>query len=338
MFRHSRLHEQRAFLRIEPGGEQRQRHIDRAGAQISRLVRYRDGVVVDDAEKRLVLVLQINPVLDGSEVISDVQRAGGLYAAEDAGHCAKLKSERDELQAISPTDPGDDELLATALEAARASARSHSRRNRWPREARLGVEGTVRLRQRSGQGIRAGDRRHRQAEIAERTGARRRADADRDLREGNCRHRGSPRWDDELPARLPRIRGLDRHRAGREACRRSRAQRRARRRIHCPARRRRVHERKAHQGLQSQRAWKSADRDRLPIQDAGRVATLRRAVQFGDARNGRDSSSRLGGARPLERRVRAIRCVLGADAGSVGRCGRDSDGTGSGRHRHGPGR
>ena len=52
-----------------------------------------------------------------------MQRAGGLNAAEDAGHCAKLKSEREELQAISGIDAGDEELLGIALEAARAGAR-----------------------------------------------------------------------------------------------------------------------------------------------------------------------------------------------------------------------
>jgi myo-inositol-1(or 4)-monophosphatase len=45
-----------------------------------------------------------------------------LNAAEDAGHCAKLKSERDELQATSQTDDGNSELLAIALDAARRAA------------------------------------------------------------------------------------------------------------------------------------------------------------------------------------------------------------------------
>jgi len=75
MFRHSGLHEQRAPGRIETRREQRQRHVRRLRAQIGRKVRARDGVVVDDAEERLVFVLQLNPVLDGSEVISDVQGA-----------------------------------------------------------------------------------------------------------------------------------------------------------------------------------------------------------------------------------------------------------------------
>jgi myo-inositol-1(or 4)-monophosphatase len=77
-------------------------------------------VVVDDAEERFVLVLQLSPVFDGPEVISNVEGAGWLNAAEDAGHCAKLKSERDELQAKQPMD--DTTLLDVALEAAHAAA------------------------------------------------------------------------------------------------------------------------------------------------------------------------------------------------------------------------
>jgi myo-inositol-1(or 4)-monophosphatase len=45
-----------------------------------------------------------------------------LNAAEDAGHCAKLKSERDELQATSQTDDDHSKLLAVALDAARRAA------------------------------------------------------------------------------------------------------------------------------------------------------------------------------------------------------------------------
>jgi myo-inositol-1(or 4)-monophosphatase len=123
MFLHPRLYEQRAFRGIESSCQQRQSHVGGSCAQISRLVRHRDGVIVYDAEERLVFVLQINPVFDGSEVVSDVQRAGGLNAAEDAGHCAKLKSEREELQAISVTDVADSQLLDIAVEAARSGAR-----------------------------------------------------------------------------------------------------------------------------------------------------------------------------------------------------------------------
>jgi myo-inositol-1(or 4)-monophosphatase len=77
-------------------------------------------VVIDDAEEGFVFVLQLSPVLDRSEVISDVEGAGWLNAAEDAGHCAKLKSERDELQAKQSMD--DTVLLDVALEAAHSAA------------------------------------------------------------------------------------------------------------------------------------------------------------------------------------------------------------------------
>jgi len=41
---------------------------------------------VHDAEQAVVLVLQLDPTLNGAEVIADVQLAGGLDAGEDARH------------------------------------------------------------------------------------------------------------------------------------------------------------------------------------------------------------------------------------------------------------
>jgi hypothetical protein len=41
-------------------------------------------VQVDNAEEAVVLVLEPYPVLDGAEVVADVQLTGGLDAAEDA--------------------------------------------------------------------------------------------------------------------------------------------------------------------------------------------------------------------------------------------------------------
>src|SRR5215212_4001486 len=120
MFRHHRLHEKCAFRCIDAGCEQPQCHVTRTRAEIRCLVDYRNGVVVDDAEERFVFVLQLSPVLDRSQVISDVQGAGWLNAAEDAGHCAKLKSERDELQGKQSID--DAVLLDVALDAANSAA------------------------------------------------------------------------------------------------------------------------------------------------------------------------------------------------------------------------
>src|SRR5213075_1173133 len=60
--------------------------VDRALGQGRGLVRLRDGVQVHDAEQAVVLVLQLDPILDGAEVISDVQLARGLDTGEDARH------------------------------------------------------------------------------------------------------------------------------------------------------------------------------------------------------------------------------------------------------------
>ena len=61
MFRNLRLHEERAHVRIDPGGEQSDRHLAPALAKLVGIVRDRDRVIVDDAEDRLVLVLQPRP-------------------------------------------------------------------------------------------------------------------------------------------------------------------------------------------------------------------------------------------------------------------------------------
>jgi hypothetical protein len=40
-------------------------------------------VIIDDADDRLVLVLQPHPILHRPEVVADVQLAGGLDTAEN---------------------------------------------------------------------------------------------------------------------------------------------------------------------------------------------------------------------------------------------------------------
>jgi hypothetical protein len=42
-----------------------------------------DGVVVDDTEDRLELMLQLRPILDRAEVVADVQLSGRLDSTED---------------------------------------------------------------------------------------------------------------------------------------------------------------------------------------------------------------------------------------------------------------
>src|SRR5580704_6347065 len=44
-----------------------------------------EGVVVGDEEVALVLVLELDPVVEGAHVVAEVQAAGGTHAGEDAG-------------------------------------------------------------------------------------------------------------------------------------------------------------------------------------------------------------------------------------------------------------
>src|SRR5438876_3125162 len=81
-----RLHEDDGPRRIDAGGEQPDRHVDRPLGQGRRIVGLRDGVLVNDAEQAVVLVLQLDPVLHGAEVIADVQLARRLDAGEHARH------------------------------------------------------------------------------------------------------------------------------------------------------------------------------------------------------------------------------------------------------------
>src|SRR5207247_380605 len=77
------LHEAEGPRRIDAGGEEPDRHVDRALGQGRCVVGLRDGMQVHDAEQAVVLVLQLDPVLHGAEVIADVQLAGRLDAGKD---------------------------------------------------------------------------------------------------------------------------------------------------------------------------------------------------------------------------------------------------------------
>ena len=76
------LDEERAALRVEAEREQRRGHVARPRAQDVGIVRRRQGVVVDDAVDRLVLVLERDVVADRAEVVAEVGDARRLDAAE----------------------------------------------------------------------------------------------------------------------------------------------------------------------------------------------------------------------------------------------------------------
>src|SRR6185312_2950491 len=93
MLRHVRLNEHRAYLRIESGSEIVEHHVDRA-----LLYRGRIGVVagkrmpIGDEEIRVVLVLQLYPVSERTDVVAQMQLARRTHTAQDAlpASCATL--------------------------------------------------------------------------------------------------------------------------------------------------------------------------------------------------------------------------------------------------------
>ena len=82
--RHVALHEDDGALRVDARGEEQVDEVDRVAPQLGALLAHGDGVQVDDAVDAVVRLLHGHPVADGAEVVAEVQRAGGLDAAEDA--------------------------------------------------------------------------------------------------------------------------------------------------------------------------------------------------------------------------------------------------------------
>ena len=66
--------------RIDAGGEQRSGNLPRTGPQLLWILHYRYCVQIDDAIDAVVLRLQLYPIADGPEIVSEVQIAGGLHA------------------------------------------------------------------------------------------------------------------------------------------------------------------------------------------------------------------------------------------------------------------
>src|SRR6185437_1082739 len=54
------------------------------GPQNGGLLKNGDGVQVDDAEDALVIVLNPDPILEGAQLVADVQIAGRLHPGEDS--------------------------------------------------------------------------------------------------------------------------------------------------------------------------------------------------------------------------------------------------------------
>ena len=87
--RDHRLHEDRGALRVDAGGEIQGAHLLDALRELFGILVERDRVLVDDAEDRLVVVLNPGPVAQRSKVVADVQRSGRLHAGEDSWFAAR---------------------------------------------------------------------------------------------------------------------------------------------------------------------------------------------------------------------------------------------------------
>ena len=82
---HVALHEDDRALGIDAAGEEQIDEVDRVAPQLCAHLPHGDRVQVDGAIHAIVGLLHGDPVLDGAEVVAQMQRAGRLDAAEDAG-------------------------------------------------------------------------------------------------------------------------------------------------------------------------------------------------------------------------------------------------------------
>ena len=73
VLRHVALDEQGADLGIQTERQQSRRRVEGAGAQHRRLDVQRQGVQVDQAVERVVLVLERHPVAEGTEVAAQME-------------------------------------------------------------------------------------------------------------------------------------------------------------------------------------------------------------------------------------------------------------------------
>jgi hypothetical protein len=81
---HGRLHHDGAVLRVDAGGQIQRGDLAILARSFAGLLVDRDGVQIDDAEDALVIVLDAHPVLEGAQVVADVQISGWLHAGEDS--------------------------------------------------------------------------------------------------------------------------------------------------------------------------------------------------------------------------------------------------------------
>ena len=84
---HVRLHEERGLFRVNAQGNELCGARDGAVAQLLRILLHGDRVQVRDEVEGVIAVLQVNPLLQRSQVITQVIGiSGGLDTGQDAGN------------------------------------------------------------------------------------------------------------------------------------------------------------------------------------------------------------------------------------------------------------
>ena len=80
-----RLLEDDAAAGVEAGGEEVEGDLDVVGLDVAGVgVVGGEGMEVGDEEEAVVILLQANPVVEGSHVVAEMEAAGGAHAGEDA--------------------------------------------------------------------------------------------------------------------------------------------------------------------------------------------------------------------------------------------------------------
>ena len=213
----------------------------------------------------------------------------------------------------------------------RRARRARGRGDHQPLRARPGTaarraQGAERFRQRGRPRCRAGDHRH-PARRLPRPRHPGRGDRARARREGQrvpVDHRSAGRHD-QLPARFPGLRGVDRARAPRRRAAGGGLRPDAQRPVHRLARARRLCQRPQAARQQANAAGRQPGRHRLPVPQGRQLRTLRQDVRAGHAVLRRAAPPGRGGSGPVLRRRRLVRRLLRDGAQPLGRGRRVAD-------------
>jgi hypothetical protein len=75
---HRGLRDYSGMLWIDAGGDEKRGNLAVLGAQLIRLLVNRDRMEIDNTEDALIVILDLDPVFEGSEIIADMEISRGL--------------------------------------------------------------------------------------------------------------------------------------------------------------------------------------------------------------------------------------------------------------------